>query len=177
MNRMRHAMGVVACLSAALLSGCDVEPTEGYTLQSQYRPGIRTVDVPIWTVSKDVYRRGLEYRLTEAIKKRIELDTPYKIARRGRADTRLTGQIEKIEQRVISSNPRTGRPMEQEVAYTVSLRWVDLRTGEQLARRKDLRVTASYIPHAPVGEDFFLASEDALNKLAVRVVEEMEADW
>ena len=76
---------------SAVSAGC------GYTMKDQYHAGVNTVFVPVWTRGKDVYRRELEMRLTEAIQKRIEQDTPYKVVAKTRAKyveayERLTGR-------------------------------------------------------------------------------------
>ncbi|MCD6303667.1 MAG: hypothetical protein J7M21_01750 [Planctomycetes bacterium] len=160
-----------------LLCGCDSDPAKGYTTASQYPAGIKTVAVPIWHRGRDVYRRGLEMRLTEAIVKRIELDTPYKVTEKSRADTELVGTIDQVSQRVLSFNPDTGLPREKEITLTVSFTWTDLRNGKVLVRRRNFRESAAYIPPAPLGEDFFQGSEDVINRLARRIVQQMEADW
>jgi len=159
-------------------SGCfNDDPTLGYTAQSQYRTGIQTVEVPIWTRGKDVYRRDLEIDLTAALVKRIELDTPYKVTKKNRADTKLMGSIERITQRVLSFNPDTGQPREKEVTFSVSFKWTDLRTGKVLVKRKDFDVAVVYLPDAPYNENFFLGSQKLMDKLARRIVETMETDW
>lgn len=159
------------------LCGCTDDPTKGYTLRSPHRGGIRTVAVPIWTRGKGVYRRELEMRSTQAIVKRIELDTPYKVTRKARADTLLAGTIDLVEQRILSMNPDTGMPRELELTLHVSFKWTDLRSGKALVERSNFRVAGTYIPSAPFSEDFFHGSEDVVSRLARRVVEQMEADW
>lgn len=168
---------LVGAALLAIASGCSDDPTKGYTLTSQYDRGVKTVSVPLWGRGKDVYRRGLEMRLTEAVIKRLELDTPYKVTDRRRADTELSGTIERVSQRVLSFNPDTGLPHEKEITLAVSFTWTDLRSGRVLARRRNFRETGSYIPPSPLGEDFFQGSEDAINRLARRIVEQLEANW
>ena len=148
-----------------------------YTMKSQYRPGIKTVFVPIWTRGKDVYRRGVEMRLTEALQKRIELNTPYKVASKARADTELSGKIDRIDQQVLSRNPETGLPREKEITFHLSFTWKDLRSGKVLVEHTNFRVADTYIPDQPFREGFFQGSESVINRLARRIVEEMEADW
>ena len=157
--------------------GCSSDPRAGYTTKSQYVEGIKTVAVPIWRRGKKVYRRGLEMRLTEAIIKRMELDTPYKVTDKSRADTEIRGSIDLVSQRVLSFNPDSGMPREKEITMTVSFTWTDLRNGKVIAERRNFRQTGTYIPPAPLGEDFFQGSEDVVNRLAKRIVEQMEADW
>jgi len=167
-----------ALLAGALwMTGCSEDPTQGYTLKSQFPDDIRTVHVPLWHRGRNVYRRGLEMRLSEAIIKRLELDTPYKTTSKDRAHTELTGTIDTISQRVLSFNPDSGLPREKEITMTVSFTWTDLRTGRDIVRRTNFRQSGTYIPPAPLSEDFFLGSEDVVNKLAQRIVEQMAAEW
>lgn len=170
---------VVATLVVVVLlwGGCTNDPTQGYTMKDQYRSGIKTVSVPMWTRGKHVYRRGLEMRLTHALDRQIELDTRYKVTTRSRADTELSGSIDKIEQRILSINPDTGRPREQEITFYVSFKWTDLRSGKIILKKSNFRVARVYLPSAPLGEDFFQGSEDAINELAERIVEQMEDEW
>lgn len=164
-------------ISATLFLGClGCEPL-GYTARDQYRKNIRTIAVPIWNRGKDVYRREVEVRFTEALAKRIELDTPYKITDRQKADTLLTGTIDRIEQSTTSFNPDTGMPREISVTFYVSFRWEDLRTGKELVKKTHFPVSDVYLPTAPFNEDFFLGSEALMERLARRVVETLEADW
>jgi len=154
-----------------------VNPTQGYTLRSQYPTNVRTVSVPMWTRGREVYRRGLEMRLTEALVKQIEHDTPYKVTKSVRADTQLKGTIDRVTQQVLTINPDDGLPREIEVMLEVSFRWTDLRTGKVLRERKGFRVAGTYVPSGPFREDFFHGSEDTINRLARRIVEQMQADW
>ncbi len=169
---------LLGVLLAGVLAGClSNDPTTGYTAKSQYRQGIRTVAVPIWTRGKDIYRRDIEIRLTESLVKRIELDTPYKVTTKQRADTILTGTLEKITQRTMSFDPDSGDPREMQITFTVSFKWEDLRTGKIIVKRQNFDVAGIYLPPVPFNEDFFQGSEDLLDKLARRVVETMESDW
>ena len=165
---------LLSAVLAGILIGC--EPM-GYTAQNQYRKNIRTVAVPIWTRGKDVYRRDVEIRLTQALAKRIELDTPYKITDKKKADTLLSGSIDKIEQATTSFNPDTGTPREIAITYYVSFTWEDLRTGQVLVKKDNFPVSAVYLPSPPFNERFFLGSEALMERLARRIVETMEADW
>jgi len=179
MNRTKLPVAFAASALGVLLSaaGCSSDPTRGYSIASQYPQDVRTVAVPIFEVGREVYRRGLEFRLTEAVVKRIELDTRYKVTDKSRADTELRGRIDRVEQRVLSFNPDTGLPRETEITMTVSFTWTDLRSGKVLATRRRLRQAGNYIPEVPFNQDFFQGSEDAINKLALRVVEAMESPW
>ncbi len=171
---------IVPVLTAALLGagGCtNPDPHLGYTLASQYRPGIHTVAVPVWNVGPDEYRRELEFRITEALVKHIESSTPYKVTDAARAETLLTGTLQRVRQRVLSFDPRDGRAREIQVRFHVDFTWKDQRTGQILVERKDFRVASTYIPPCPMSETFFHGSEDAVNILARRIVEEFAQPW
>lgn len=160
------AVGLLA-LTAAMV-GCE----------SPYREDIRTVAVPIWYRGSDVYRRDVEFRLTEAIVKRIELDTPYKVvADRSQADTVLEGTIVEIEGTSLVHNPRTGAPRSSQARIVVEYKWIDLRTGEVLAERTNLSEQGTFYPASPLREDFYEGSADGINRLAERIVETMEKPW
>ena len=163
-------------LAAILVGMIGCEPF-GYTARNQYRKNIRTIAVPIWDRGKDVYRRDVEIRLTKALAKRIELDTPYEITDRQKADTLLTGTIDRIEQATTSFNPDTGTPRELAVTFYVSFQWEDLRSGTVLVKETNFPVSDVYLPPEPFNEDFFLGSEALMERLARRIVETMEADW
>jgi hypothetical protein len=160
-----------------LAGGCSGDGKSGYTLASQYRDDIKTVAVDIFSRGKDVYRRELEFRLTEAIVKRIEQDTPYKVTVKKRADTLLTGTINSVDQRILSYDSDTGKPRELELTLKISYTWSDLRTGKILVANKDFEVSGTYTYEAPLTEDFFQGSENVINRLAVRLVETMEKPW
>ncbi len=177
--KARTTVGGIAALALALgavLGGCNADPTKNYTLASQYPDDVRTVAVQIFTRGPNVYRRGLEFRLTEAVIKHIELNTNYKVVDKEHADTEMTGTITGVSQRTMSMVKDVSNPREKEVLISASMQWQDLRSGDVL-RRSKVRAAGSYIPLEPFEEDFFQGSEDAIDKLARRIVEEMENEW
>ena len=133
------------CLAGA--AGCASDPNQGYSLeQGLYRQGIRSVAVPVWQRGADVYRRDLETRLTEAIVKRIQLDTPYKVVDKSKADTVLEGTIVRVDQRALSFNPRSGTPRDLQIRIVTRFTWTDLRTGEILVEQNNFRAAGVYYP-------------------------------
>jgi hypothetical protein len=160
---------ILLSAAATVLTGC------GYSTAPMHRTDVKTVYVPIWNEGKEVYRRGLEFRLTEAVIKRLRQVTDYKLADKAHADTMLTGTIELVPQRVLSANPDTGLPRELEATFLVSFTWTDMRTGKPIVKRSNIREVGTYIP--PFSESFYQGSEDVINRLAERIVQEMEADW
>lgn len=168
---LRMTLAALALAAVLPLGGC------GYNTTSLYRPGIHTVACPMWTRGQEVYRRDIEIRLTKAIVDRINLSTDYKVVDEDRANTKLTGSIDRITQKTLSFNPDTGDPREIQLAFIISFRWEDLRTGDVLVDRRNFVVASTYLPTDPYNERFFRGSEDALDEVARRVVETMEADW
>ncbi|MFQ5413289.1 MAG: LPS assembly lipoprotein LptE [Phycisphaerae bacterium] len=162
---------VTACVLAATacsgLIGCS------YTTERPFRKDIRTIHVEVFG-SKE-FRRELEFRLTEAVVKRIEVETPYRIADRRTADVLLTGEILKVENRNFADDFNTDLPREIGSTVVVRLRLKDLRTGEILLDRPREIHQATYIPL--VGETFSQGMTRALDGMAEHIVELMETDW
>ena len=86
----------------------------------------------------------------------------------------MTGSVDEIVQRPLSINPDTGYVRELEVAFIVSFKWVDLATGRVIVERTNFRVAGTYFPEGPVSESFFQGSADVIDRVATRVVEQME---
>lgn len=165
------ALTILAPLLAGVMGCC------GYTTAGLHRQDVKTVAIPIWSRGTNLYRRDLEFRLTEALVKRVQLDTPYKVVDKSKADTVLEGVIQAVDQRVLSFNPDTGEPRDIQLRLAADFRWTDLRTGEILVERKNIRAAGVYYLSDPMNEDFFEGSADAVNDLATRIVEQLESPW
>jgi hypothetical protein len=174
-----------ACLFAAatclLLAGCgyqhngsvDASPNSSYKWSSLYREDINTVAVPIFA-NKD-FRRGLEFGLSSAVVKQMEAHTPYHAAPSDRADTILEGEIVSVDITTLSRDVRTNLPQQQLYLMTVNFRWKDLRSGRILMERRNFQQTAPFVP--VLGEGEFIGAQSAIERLALAIVEEMQADW
>jgi hypothetical protein len=145
----------------------------GYHWNSLYREDIQTVAIPIFS-TKD-YRRGIEFRLTEAVIKQLELHAPYKVVPKERADTILEGQVTSVRVGTLSRDFQTNLPREQELVVTVDLTWKDLRTGKILLQRHGLQQDAVF--HPQLGEGEFVGAQQAIERFALVIVQEMQADW
>jgi len=159
----------LACFIAlcGLATGC------AYTTQPPFRTDIQSVHVEMFQSRE--FRRELEFRLTESIVKRLEMDTPYRVAPRGKADALLTGEILAVQNRTLGEDFETDLP--REIGSNVVVRYTlkDLRTGEVLVDRPRAVFQTSYIP--PVGETFETGMTRALDGLAEQIVESMESAW
>ncbi len=169
---MKKTMLVSAVLCAACslltLGGCS-----GYQNGWLHRQDVRTVYVEMFDTTS--FRRGHEFTLTDAVCKRIESQTPYKIVSdRQKADTILSGELV-IRNSVMSVDRYTGRPMEYETGVIVLVTWKDLRTGRLLVENAE--VTASEDYSGLMGQTIDYSISSAVNKAAVKVVELMELPW
>jgi len=122
------------------------------------------------------FRRGVEYELSDALAKRIETETPYKIiSNRDRADTVMTGQIVSIDESVLSFERETGRALEREVQLQAVVNWKNLKTGELLIDNQTVSAQATFSEFQT--QDFNYASAVASNNMARKIVELMQKKW
>jgi hypothetical protein len=157
----------IFCLLA--LSGCG-----GYSNKSLYPKDVSTVYVEMF--DNQSFRRGIEYELTDALAKRIESQTPYKIVtNRDNADTVISGQIVRAKESVLTTERQIGRALEKNIELRAVVNWKNLRTGELLIDNKTVTALASYSEWQ--SQSFTYASTLAANSLAVRIVETMESKW
>ncbi len=164
---MNRGLPVVMVLAAATCGGC------GYSTERPFRSGIKTVHVEM--LESREFRRELEFQLTEALVKRIEMDTPYKIAPLRTADTLFSGEILEVRQRVFGDDFDTGLAREKGATVIMRFRWKDLRTGRILVERERFPYSVEYIP--PVGETFTKGMVRGLDNMAEAIVETMESSW
>ena len=145
----------------------------GYQWRSLYRDDVRTVAVPIFTNRS--YRRGVEFSLSRAIVNQLETTSPYKVVPRERADTVLEGEILDVNLRTLSPDVNTGLPQEQLYIVRLNFTWKDLRTGKILVERRRFEQSTTYYP--TLGEGQFVGSQQNVERLALAIVQEMQADW
>ena len=169
------ALAILGFVAAPLLAGCGYSADREKVIRTTNSKSerIRTVALDIFQTKE--FRRDLETQLTEALAKRIEGETPFKLAKKDRAGTILTGEIIEVRQSTIGRDFRTVTPRETAATVIVSFQWKDLRTGEVLMDRPRFVQTVDYVK--PLGEDFYHASQRAMDRLAERIVEQMESDW
>ena len=166
----------IAWAMVLLLAGCGYQAGSddgGWHWGGLYRDNIHSVAVPIFT-SRD-YHRGVEFQLTDALAKKIEEFTPYKVEPRERADTVLEGEIVSVTPTPQTINPFTNTPQETQYSLVVNFTWRDLRTGRVLASRQNFEQTTSYFPY--LGEGQYIASQSNVELLALGIVNTMEGPW
>jgi len=168
--------GVPLCLWLAavggLLGGCT--GATGYSNATLFPGDISTVYLEMF--DNRSFRRGVEYTLTDALAKRIEAQTPYKIVSdRDRADSVMSGQLVTIGEGILTIERDTGRALEKEVLLTAVVNWKNLKTGRLMLNNQNVTATASFSEFQ--SQDFTYASAVAANKLATNIVQLMENPW
>jgi hypothetical protein len=162
-----------ALLSAGIV-GC------GYMVGSGYQGEIRSVYVPVF--KSESYRRGVEFQLTEAVQREIKRRTPFRIAKESYADTRLTGRLVEFEKDVLTES-RFDDPRELQMGLAVEVIWEDLRTAQILAQQRvpvdpetvHLYAQSEFAPE--VGQSLATATQQAVDRMARKIVNMMEAPW
>lgn len=161
---------VICAAASFFLVGCGEGGFEGYNNSWLVPSDISTVYVKMFDSTG--FRRGHEFTLTDAICKRIEAETPYKIVSdMDSAETVLSGTVG-LSAGVIAGDRYTGRPLETETIAIVTVSWKNLKTGEILINNE--RVNASSTYSTQLGQDFSYAAGAAVNRAAEKVVELME---
>jgi hypothetical protein len=154
-------------------SGNSANVTPGFHWSSVYRQDVRTVAIPIF--KSNSYERGVEFALSKALVNQIEAKTPYKVVPRERADTILEGEIVAVNANTLSKDTHAGIPQEQILDITVDFTWKDLRTGRILVARRGVEQTATWYP--TLGEGRTIGDEQVTERLAISIVQELQADW
>lgn len=162
------------------IAGCGYQQTgvyeheqPGYQWHSLYREDIQTVAVPVFV--NRTYQRGLEIELTKAVIHQMETHTPYKVVSSQRADTILEGEIADAHTGTFSNDPNTGLPQEQSFVMIVNFTWKNLRTGQIIVERHGFDQRAAYFP--TLGEGQTVGSQQVVERLALDIVQELQADW
>ncbi len=168
-NHMKAIVTITGLVVLAVsLCGC-----QGYSNSWLHRDDVSTVYVEMMETSS--FRRGHEFALTDAICKRIEAQTPYKIVSdRDVADTILSGRMD-IGTGVLATERWEGRPLEYETSIAVTVTWKNLKTGQILVDREMVFGSASY--SSQLGQSFDYSIGLAVNNAAQKVVELMEKPW
>lgn len=172
-DRFNRRVWIFAAL-LGVCSGC------GYAVGNGFGPQIRSVSVPIF--ENKTYRRNIEYQLTEAVQKEIQNRSPYRLVKGNEADTVLKGSIVQIRKDVLGETTFDD-PREMQLSILCKVEWVDQRSGQILAT-EELPISPDAIPavgqaeFAPeVGASLATATQDAVNRMARKIVNMMENPW
>ncbi len=166
--RARFALLLLLVAASVFLPGC------GYTTKTTFRDDVRTVAVPIFT--NRTFYRNLEFDVTEALTKEIELRTPYKVVSQDRADTVIKGTVVRMNPNLRSVRRQGGLPQELEARLVVDFEWID-RNGAVIRQRQGLQAVHPYVPAKPAGELYEVAQHGAAQRMAKSIVDALRGDW
>jgi hypothetical protein len=148
--------------------------------RSLYAPDIQTVYVPM--IPSGSYRRFLGEWLTEAIVKRIEQVTPYKVVNTPDADSVLKVRIITDTKQTLMES-FTDEPREQALTLQIAADWLN-RNGQQLGQPVNVPLpsTLNSINQASnifpeLGQSTVSAEMQDVQRLAQQIVSMMEAPW
>lgn len=164
---MNRKIIISLLVAVAALAGCS------YSTDRPFRTDVSSIAVKPFG-SKE-FRRRIEMDLTEAVKKRIMQDSPYKLRDERVADTILTGEVLEVRENTLGRDFKYNLPREQALTLIVKFQWKDLRTGKILVNRD--RWLQTYDFSRPVGETEWTGIEGAVDRMAETIVEQLEAEW
>ncbi len=167
-RRQRFVQAAAVVLCVVTTTGC------GYSREGLYFKDIRSIAVEGF--GNKTFYQGVEFALTEAVIKEIELRTPYKVTARTIADSILTGEITRIDQRPRSRREQGGMVQDVEYQIVVNFEWKDVRSGEVLRQRLGLMVSSGFIPAMQVGETLTRGQNRTVQRAAERIVGVMKGD-
>jgi len=144
-----------------------------YSTERPFRKDVRSVYVKPFDTR--IFRRRVEMNLTEAIKKRIQMDAPYKLAGQKDADTILKGEVLEVHQATLGREFLFAMPRETQLTVDVSFEWKDLRSGKILVKRDHWLQTYDY--SRPAGENEWIGLQGVVDRIAETIVEQLEEDW
>ena len=159
------------------LCGC-----AGYQIGNQtlFPQEVHTIYVPVF--HSNSFRRNLGERLTEAVVKEIEEETPYKVVNDANADSTLSGTIIQETKSVLVPD-LSGDAREVQTAFSVQVSWVD-RRNVKLRENKNVPLppeiasvsgTSDLVPE--VGQTVATAQQEAICRVAKQIVGLMEKPW
>ncbi|HEX7378737.1 MAG TPA: LptE family protein, partial [Pirellulales bacterium] len=148
--------------------------------RSLYAPDIQTVYVPM--IPSNSYRRYLGEWLTEAIVKRIEQVTPYKVVNTPDADSVLKVRILTDTKQTLMES-YTDEPREQQFGLQISADWIN-RNGQQLGQPVNVPLPPALNPisdnatlFGELGQTVTSAAQRDMERLSEQIVSMMEAPW
>ncbi len=163
------------------LSGC---LGLGYHVGSKtlFGQDVQTVYVPIFSTD-DSSRRDVAERLTEAVCKRIEARSSYKVVGRPSADSTLEGKIVSRRQSVTLTDSAWGDARQKTGTMAVEVKWTDRRSRD-LTHSETIpwndgsgNISSSGIMVAELGHSELTMEQTMIDKIADQIVGMMEVPW
>ena len=162
----------MACITC---TSCGVDPTVGYSSSSLYPKQYHSIAIPIFQNS--TMTRDVEFMLTDAIVKEIQVRSPYRVVDKQVAETILTGTITSMNLRTLSRSQTTGLDNEVLVKVVIDFEWYDQVNGNRIVGRKNFASSAVFIPSRPSSEPLEMGQFAVVQQLASDIVDQMQASW
>jgi len=171
------ARSLIVAIALVVCCGC-----AGYKIGTRtlYRTDVRTIHVPI--IRSESFRPELGVMLTESVQKEIERRTPFKLANVETADSIMACTLTSDSKRVVSET-NFDEPRLLQTVMTVEVKWTD-RRGTTLIETRFLPPGEStfyfaenvdFVPEA--GQSISTANQQAVERLANHIVDQMETRW
>ncbi|MCZ6796248.1 MAG: LPS assembly lipoprotein LptE [Planctomycetota bacterium] len=142
----------------------------GYRLGYDAPEGVRTVAVPIFQNATFPLRRGIEYELTDSLRREIQARAPVGLVDGDRADMVVYGTVADFQELVLAE----GR-QDQELESAIVVR-VDLLVEDRVNRRRWTRTVSDREPFSVArGETIDEARRRAIDNLAEKILMALDA--
>ena len=162
----------MVCISC---TSCETDPTVGYSSSSLYPKQYQSIAIPIFQNS--TMTRDVEFMLTDAIIKEIQVRSPYRVVDKHVAETILTGTITSMELSTLSRSQTTGLDNEVLFKVVIDFEWYDQVNGNRIVGRKNFASSAVFIPSRPSSEPLEIGQFAVVQQLASDIIDQMQASW
>ena len=162
----------MVCISC---TSCETDPTVGYSSSSLYPKQYQSIAIPIFQNS--TMTRDVEFMLTDAIIKEIQVRSPYRVVDKHVAETILTGTITSMKLSTLSRSRTTGLDNEVLFKVVIDFEWYDQVNGNRIVGRKNFASSAVFIPSRPSSEPLEIGQFAVVQQLASDIIDQMQASW
>lgn len=147
-----------------IASGC------GYSAGYRMPRGVSRISVPVFKNETIPFRKDLEYELTRAVKRELQLMTPAEVTSFEDSNAILRGSVLQFDEGVLVESG-SGSIQESGVVIRVGIQLIRSR-DERVLLERSVEARASYSLAA--GESIEVARREALTDLARRIIAEIE---
>ena len=155
---------VSAGLAPVTSGGC------GYHLGHRPPPSVQTIAVPIFDNVTFPLRRDIEYALTSALRREIQVRTPLRLVDDDSADMTVYGKVAEFQERTVAETA-TDRKLESRFRITVHLVIEDYVNGT--VTRKTVKDTEPF--SIEPGQTLDAAQRRAVDNLSEKILLAIEA--
>ncbi|MBI4310078.1 MAG: hypothetical protein HY591_07095 [Candidatus Omnitrophica bacterium] len=160
------------------LGGC------GYTTGSLLPSNYRTISIEPFgnkvgyldENNRGLYTPLLENKVHDAVVRRFQMDGHLKVAKSGRTDLVLKGDLIRFEREDVRLNDNQGVD-QYRVRVTVALKLIDPAGGGEEWSEPSFSGEAAYYTSGPLAKPESTAMEEALTDLSRRIVERTIENW